>query len=226
MVPKPYFLISDLNPDDVNYLDGQLLDSSTGRIKLLPASVYKAIDPIHLVAWGNLRARYVFPTTELIDWLRSMIGNRKAIEIGSGNGDLGYHLGIPMTDNYCQQTPFVQMLYALQRQVPTNPSPDVERLDAVDAIIKHRPHVVVGGYITQRAYLDDPVDGKSGNMFGPEEAVILERADIYIHIGNETTHGNKRIMIHPHETFQFDWLVTRSMYPDQNVIYVWDKAKR
>ncbi len=204
------------DPPEVKYLDHLLLDAATGRIKLLSASVYSGIDPLHLAVWGGMQARYVFPTTELIDWLRTFIRDRKAIEIGAGNGDLGYHLGIPMVDNYCQQIPEIRLYYELMRQSPTNPRSDVERIDAVTAIKKYRPGVVVGAYITQKYN-----GGAGGNMYGPEEEDILGESRCYVHIGNEKTHGDKRIRRHPHQALQFDWLVTRSMRPDSNVIYVW-----
>jgi hypothetical protein len=209
----------NLQPDDVKYLDSQLLDRETGRIKLLPASVYKDIDPIHLAVWGSLKARYSFPTKELIDWLRGVIAGRTAIEIGAGNGDLGYHVGIRMTDNYSQQFPEVKLWYALQSVVPTEPPSDVEKLDAIAAVKKYQPQVVVGSFITEKWYKG----GATGNMFGPEEEDILAGTDCYIHIGNEVTHATKRIRKYPHETLKFDWLITKSMYPDQNVIYVWNR---
>jgi hypothetical protein len=212
-----------VSPNDVKYLDSQLLDSNTGRIKLLPASVYKGIDPIHLMAWGTWQARYSFPTIELIEWVKAKIGDRKAIEVGAGNGDLGYYLGIPQTDSYCQLIPWVQLYYRMNGQVPTNPLPDVQKLDAIEAIDKYKPQVVVGSFITQKAYDDSPNDGKSGNCYGPEEENILSRADCYIHIGNDSPHGNKRIKKHPHEVLRFDWLVTKCMDPAKNAIYVWGK---
>lgn len=78
---------------DVLYLDKILL-ADDGRIKLLPYTVYKDIPSVHLMAWGTWRARYSFPTIEMIEWIKDKIGDRKAIEIGSGNGDLGFHLDI------------------------------------------------------------------------------------------------------------------------------------
>lgn len=206
------------NPPEVEYLDTLLLDGANGRIKLLPASVYSGIDPVHLAIWSGRHAMYAFPTTELVDWLRTLIGERKAIEIGAGNGDLGYHLGIPMVDNYCQQIPEVRSLYEAMRQAPTSPRSDVEKIDAVVAVKKYRPQVVIGAYITQKYK-----GGNNGNVYGPEEEEILEGTRCYVHIGNEKTHGDKRIRRHRHQTLRFDWLVTRSMQPESNVIYVWGK---
>jgi hypothetical protein len=209
-------LVSKLTPNDVAYLDDLLLDA-TGRIRLHPASVYQEIEPLHLTVWGVLKARYCYPTVELVEWLRNVIGDRKALEIAAGNGDLGYHLGIPMTDNYCQQYPDVKAYYELTRQVPTNPRPDVEKLDAIAALEKYSPEVVVGSFVTQVHRQGEA----KGNMYGPDEELILKGSRCYVHIGNELTHGDKRILKHTHESFRFDWLVTRSVEPRKNIIYVW-----
>ena len=211
-----------VRPEDVLYLDRVLLDEND-RIRLLPAAEYKKIDPIHLMAWGGVRARYSYPTVELVEWIKNKIDGRSVIEIGAGNGDLGYHLGIKQTDNYSQLEPWVQLYYRMNGQVPTNPKPDVENLDAIAAIDKYKPKVVVGSFITQKAYDDSPNDGKSGNMFGPEELDILSRVDCYIHVGNDGPHGNKRILKRPHEKHYFEWLVTKCVDPKKNAVYVWGK---
>jgi hypothetical protein len=206
-----------ITPEDVKYLDDLLLDKATGRIRLLPASVYKNIDPVHLPVWGVLKARYSFPTVELVDWLRETIRSRRALEIGSGNGDLAYHLGIRPTDNYCQQFPDVELYFRLIGQVPTRPTGDVEKIDALSAIKKYNPEVVVGSYITEQWK-----GGTSGNMYGPKESDILNFAD-YIHIGNESTHANKTLITLPHQSFHFDWLFTKSFDASKNVIWIWNK---
>ncbi|HEY3283412.1 MAG TPA: hypothetical protein VGN26_14180 [Armatimonadota bacterium] len=54
---------------------------------------------------------YQFPTRELVLWLQELIRGRRAIEIGAGNGWLGWHLGIPMTDSYQQSEHPDTMLY-------------------------------------------------------------------------------------------------------------------
>jgi hypothetical protein len=92
----------------------------------------------HLMLWCVKSARYTIPTIELIDFLKARIGNRKAIEIGSGNNDLGWYLGIPQTDSYIQQTEAMKTLYSALGQVPTSPKPDVEKLDAIAAIKKYQ----------------------------------------------------------------------------------------
>lgn len=205
--------------EDVLYLDDVLL-SSDGRIKLLPAAKYHEIDYCHLMAWGGMRARYTFPTIELVEWLKDKIAGREALEIGAGNGDLGYHLGIRRIDNYSQLQPDVILWYALHGMEVTQPTPDVEEIDAIDAINKYRPKVVVGSFITQKSYGDVK---NSGNVYGPEEENILQGTDCYIHVGNENAHGDKRILRHPHQKFKFPWIVTKTIDQSKNVIYQWGK---
>ncbi len=60
-------------------------------------------------------------------------------------------------------------------------------------------------------------------MHGPREEEIINACEMYIVIGNENTHGDKRILALPHETFKFPWLVSRAKDQTKNVIYVWNK---
>ena len=75
-----------------------------GHIRLLPASEFQTAPPHVVQVWANQTGRYGIVTQELIQWLRSLIGYKNAIEVGSGNGDLWYHLGIMGTDSYMQQS--------------------------------------------------------------------------------------------------------------------------
>jgi len=200
-------------------LDGFLLDNITKRIKLLPASVYEGLDRTELRIWCHYRARYLLPTVELVDWLKNRINGRRAIEIGAGNGDLGYHLGIKSFDNACQQYPDVKLAYLLAGQVPTNPPSDVMRVDAIQAIHDYQPEVAIGAWIT-----DKFVEGAfEGNMYGPNAYQIIQSVE-YIHIGTERIHGRRKILEFPHETFKPPGVVSRtSVNPPDDVIHIWKK---
>lgn len=207
----------NVGPREVEYLDEQV----SVYVKLRPAAFWQALPPDHLRAWAGLNARYCIPTVELIDWLRERIGGRKALEIGAGQGDLGHHLGIPMTDSYVQSlNPSVLTYYLMAGQQPTVPPGDVIREDAETAVRTRKPKVVIGAWITEKFKGDHDV---GGNMYGPREEYIIERCQTYISIGNENVHGKKRIMNVPHETHYFPWLVSRAKDPSKNVIYVWEK---
>lgn len=161
---------------------------------------------------------YVMPTTELIDWLKeNIIGN--AIEIGAGNGAIARALGVPITDSMMQQRPEIKLMYQLSGQPVIEYPNDVEKLDAVRAIIKYKPDTVIGAFITHKY---DKMVG-DGNMWGIQEEIILEKVKRYINIGNKITHHNKPILKSPHEEYKFDWLVTRAVNQSENVIFVFNK---
>jgi hypothetical protein len=200
-------------------LDTLLLDSVTKRIKLLSASTYELIDRQDLRIWMHYRARYSIPTVELVSWLKNRIDGRSVIEIGAGNGDLGYHLGIRSTDNGCQQYENVRLAYLAMGQVPTNPSLDVIIKDAIQAILEYQPEVVIGAWIT-----DKWVEGASeGNIYAPDAHQIIQNAE-YIRIGSKKIHGRSKLLEFPHETIEIPGLVSRtSSTPPDDVIHVWKK---
>ena len=201
-------------------LDEKLLDGD--RIKLLPASSFAQIESQSLSIWCNQRARYGIPTTELIDWLKLQIGDRHAIEIGSGNGDLAYHLGIKGTDNYCQQSSAVKALYDLSGLAVTDPGVDIEKIGAINAVRKYKPQVVIASWVTQK-YKDGDKGNDQSSVYGVDEVELIGLVQAYIHIGNLGSHNLKRALDLPHKVYRFPWLVSRSIQPQDNVIYVWNK---
>lgn len=60
---------------------------------------------------------------------------------------------------------------------------------------------------------------------GVDEGKLIKQVETYIHIGNRHPH-KKRILKYPHEEYQFPWLVSRAQYPEDNVIFVWDKKRK
>ncbi len=209
-----------LTAKDVRYLDGILLEP-TGRLRLLPASSYASIDLLHLRAWCSLNGRYGLPTTELVAWLKERIAGRSAVEIGAGCGDLGFRLGIPMTDSFQQVTdPATVGMLAQFRQAPATPLPDVEPEDAETAVRRRKPRVVIASWVAERSKPKE--EGGTGNVHGPREEDILGRCESYIFVGNEAVHGKKRLRRVPHLMFKYPWLVSRARKPELNVIYLWE----
>jgi hypothetical protein len=200
---------------EIDALTEQLIGPD-GRIRLLPAAFYSRVPLPLLRVWCNRTARYQIPTVELVEWLKDQIAGKRAIEIGSGNGDLYHHLGIPGTDNYCQQLPEVQLHYGALGQIPTNPPEDVVRMDALEAIDHYRPDVVIGCWITHRY---EESHG-TGNMYGPDEREIIRQCR-YIHIGNRDTHGQKPILTRQHFMPLVTGLVSRAGRQEQNCCWVW-----
>lgn len=204
---------------DTSYLNRAFLNED-GTWRLNTAKDIQKIPLDHLRIWAVKNARYQIPTRELVDFLREKIGTRTAIEIGAGMGDLGQHLAIHMTDSAHQvERPEVLSYYRLLGQAPTIPPACVERIDALAAIDKYRPQVVVGAWITQKFREGDT----HGNEYGPDEEEIVRNCEMYIHIGNEGVHGDKRIRKMKHQTLRFPWLVSRSADQSRNVIYIWEK---
>jgi hypothetical protein len=98
--------------DILKRLDEAWLDSD-GRVRALPAAAFD-VDPYDRFVWCAARARYGLPTVELVERLREMIGGRRALEVGAGQGDLGRLLGIPMTDSAQQTTAEMRAYYQMR----------------------------------------------------------------------------------------------------------------
>lgn len=202
-----------MQPRDVTYLDEKLLDSE-GNLRVLPASVYAEIPWEDLRLWTHYRAIYGLITVELVEFLKKLIGSRRAIEIGSGNGALGRALGIPMTDNFMQTWPDVKLLYLMQGQPLITYGPDVERMDAIEAIRHYKPEVVIASWVTQFS------DGsRTGSMYGIDEEKLLSMVDTYILFGSIRNHKHKVICQRDHKVIQKPWMWSRSQ---DSALFLWD----
>lgn len=191
-------------------------------IRVAPLSALNGIDLNEIQVWCVRNAVYQVPTRELVDKLRSFIGSRKAIEIGAGHGAIGRALGIPVTDSYMQQIPEVRAKFALMGQPIIDPPPDVERLEALEAIQKYDPEVVLGCWITQLGTPDVP----QSSPHGVDERALLAHPSVksYIMVGNESVHAQKVIMRIPHETLGPEsCLVSRGFEQQKNRIYIWSR---
>lgn len=208
-----------VRPVDLVELDQALIDPKTGRMRLLPSAELLRLGLERLQVWAGLRARYQLVTLELVQWLRSAIGPRSALEVGAGMGDVGFHLGIRMTDSHIQvRNRIVREYYAALGQTPTTPPRDVERIDANAAVRLYKPEVVVACWLTQYG----PAGVLDSSSWGAHEEQFLERAE-YIHVGNVTVHGRKRLLSLPHHLFTPEGLVSRAEQPEQNAVWVWER---
>jgi len=196
-------------------LHERVIDPETGRVRLFPALFWQGLDYQVFRIWCHQTARYGIPTVELVNWLKERIDGRKAIEIGSGNGDLGYHLGIPETDSYCQtRVPWIALAYASSGQVPTRPSESVREMDAFDAVAFQKPDIVIASWVTHQS------SSGTGFTVGVDESSIIELAD-YIVVGNLAVHADKPILELPHEEFSFPWIVSRASDPRLDRVWSW-----
>lgn len=203
-------------------LDARCLDDQ-GQLEVMPAAFYATWPRQELSIWCVRRGLYCLPTHELVDFLREQIGDRTAIEIGSGNGCLGRSLGIPMTDSRQQELEHVEARYTQLGQAIVNYGPDVEKLTALEAVEKYKPQVVVAAWVTHR--YDKARPRYRGNMYGVDEGRMLDKKWVkrYIFVGHEQVHGvqaPKPILGRRHETHRLPFLYSRSPEP-RDVVWIW-----
>lgn len=198
-------------------LDRVLLDAR-GRVRVRPAAELQAIDRKVLLGWLHLRAVYLLPTVELVDWLRAELRGLPAIEIGAGNGALGRALGIPRTDSWIQQRGDYRLVYRLMMQPVVNYGDDVERLEAGRAVQRYRPHTVVAAWVTWR----HEEGMRDGFADGVDERALLRRVRRFICIGNERTHAGRSLLKLPHRTVEPAWIVSRGQ-PELDRIWIWER---
>lgn len=204
---------------DVGYLDALLLDAN-GLPQPVAFDALRNVPAPHIQQWCVQHAVYQVPTIELIEWLAARCAGKRALEVCSGFGAIGRALGIPRTDSYMQTRPHIRAYYAMLRQPIIAPPPDVEELDANAAVRKYQPEVVIAAWATQ-VWREG---ASSGSEEGVDEEAILDTGATYILIGNDASHGDKRIIARPHDHLRFPWLVTRSRQPELNMIRVWPKG--
>jgi hypothetical protein len=168
--------------------------------------------------WCQRNFIFQIITTELVDWIKEEIGINEAIEICAGTGTLGKALGITQTDAYIHEMQDVKTKFLNVRQpIPNNYPEYVEKLEALEAVSKYRPHTVIGSWVNQLGGPNIP----QSSPYGVNEKKILKWVKKYIHIGSENTHAEKKILTIPHQQFKFKWLCSRAMDQSKNVIYVW-----
>lgn len=213
-------------------LEREVLDED-GMPKVVPAEVYLKYPHDQLRVFGGLNGLFVFPTCELVDFLRKEIGTGKALEIGAGNGVVAKELGAIATDNYQQSPDFrpEPKFQGLWRQLmdsltttgnaPVRYGEHVLRQDAISAVVKHRPDVTYGLFVTHRVRVGE----SGGSVMGIEEHKILKRSR-YIMAGNLVTHEHKHLLALPHQEITLPGLVTRAAVQDANRIFIWEKQAR
>lgn len=201
---------------DVHYLDAVLLDDD-GFLRPIPNDELEEVPNEHLTIWCVKNAVYQLPTLELINFLKEKIAGRKAIEICSGRGHIARLLEIKATDNYMQTRPEILAYYLSMGQMPIVPPDFVEKMDAIEAIRKYNPEIVIGCFVTHK--WENGL--QTGNEFGPDERKIIEVAD-YIMVGNDRIHWEKPIRQVQHEELYFPWLRSRAFDQDRNCVMIWE----
>jgi len=189
-----------------------------GRMRVLPMAFWQGTTVDERALFGHTHGIYGFPTIELVEYLRELIGDRSAIEIGAGHGVLAEALGIPATDNKMQNRLPWRRIYELTGQPPVRYGRNVTALDAAAAIRRHRPEVVIGSWVTHR--YDPRRHWAGGNEIGVDEAVIVAVAD-YVSIGNEEVHAAKAIWDLPHTKLHAPFVFSRAANGSPDFIATW-----
>ncbi len=209
----------DISNIDISALEANLLNENR-ELQVVPASFFKDFSQEQLMYFCHKYAFYQLPTTELISFLKSEIGDHSAIEIGSGNGVFGRSLGIPATDSYIQATPLIKAYYETLGHPVINYGSNVEKLEGVEAVEKYQPQVVIGSWVTQ--WGASPATLNS-SFVGIKENLIMGFPSVkkYIVIGNEDVHKGKMIALtHKVRELRFPWLISKAINPSKNLIYI------
>lgn len=205
--------VPDLSPD--------VLDSR-GNLRVMPAEYYAKTSVTARYLLGANYGYYGLPTTELVLWLRELIGTRSAIEVGAGAGTLSAALGIVGTDNCMQQNPILREHYETRLKQAVVPyGRNVLRMDAAEAVRELKPQVVLACWLTHK--FDPARPEAEGNMFGVVEEDLIANCETYVMIGNAHVHRNKSIWRLPHTRVEPPWLYSRAHNGSKDFIAVWGK---
>lgn len=206
------------NPAEARDLRAEACDA-TGRLRVMPAEFYAGTTTLERALLAQRTGSYLLPTHELVSWIKAQIGDRRAIEIGSGNGVLAEALGIRATDSRLQERPDIAAHYAMLGQPVVPYGDNVEKLDAIAAIRRYRPQVVIGAWVT---HLYDPArHAAGGNEFGVNEDAVLDACEYYVFLGNTAVHAGKRIWARAHARHAAPGLYSRAANGSQDISVVW-----
>lgn len=209
---------SFLKLENIEYLN-KVLYKKNGYLRILPKKEYDKIKFDHLRLLAHMNGIYSFPTLELYNWIKDHFDLSNCIEIGAGNGSLAYHLKIPATDAKLTDKKEVQQYYIMLGQPIVKYGQNIKKLNAVQAIKKYKPDTVIAQWVTHIYNRKEAF--REGNMYGVDEQYILDNVKNYIFIGNTSTHKLKPILQIQHKSFKYNWLVSRSMNQENNIIYIW-----
>lgn len=211
-----------IDPAKTRDISNLLLDGNA-RLRVVPARILEETTVDERLLFGVRQGLYSFPTDELCAFLAARIAGRSAIEVGAGHGVLAAALGIAATDNRQQEEPAIRAYYDFLGQ-PVVPYGDhVEKLDAAEAVAKHRPQVVIACWVTHIYNPARPEAG--GNASGVNEAEIIAACDEYIFVGNEHVHRAKPIWALSHEKITPPWLYSRAGNGSRDFIAIWRRAE-
>jgi hypothetical protein len=208
-----------LKPEKIDYINKLLFDKN-GQLKVLPYKTYSDITSNQRRLFALFNGIYSFPTIELVEWIIKNYDTNKMIEIGSGHGALARYLKIPATDWKLQENRHIKKMYKLMSQPTIKYPADVEKLEALEAIEKYKPDTVIACWVSSKY---NPSKPKLGGVFnGLDEFKLLKKVKNYVFIGNKEVHSKKEILSIKHKTIMPEFLVSRAIQTDKEVIYTWE----
>ena len=194
-----------------------------GSIVPVNAHILQALPLPCIQAYCHFHGIYQVPTIELMLWLAAYATGPKALEICAGKGDLGRILGIRSTDSYMHLFPKIRRAYEAMGQPITKPPASVEKLEALEAVRKYNPEIVLASWASE--FGASPIEGRHTSPLGIHEREIWEHPSVktYIVIGNRACHNERLPGVTPHETIEGQWLVSRAVDQKANFASVWKK---
>lgn len=207
-----------LDPEHIRDIASEVLDGQC-RLRLLPAAYWATTTADERALFGHRHGLYSFPTVELVELLRGIIGGRSAIEIGAGHGVLAEALGIPATDNRMQEWDKYRAIYAVTGQPAVPYGHNVVDCHASRAVRRYKPQVVIGCWVTHK--YDAARHGAGGNEVGVDEEDILRHCEAYVVVGNEKVHAGKKIWARPHAVEYPPFVYSRARNGTRDFIATW-----
>lgn len=205
------------NNTDISDIEFQTRVES-GFILPIPSKDVEAFGYVKIRAFLHKYGLYTMPTVELIDYFTNIIKGRNAIEIGAGLGVIGRSLGIPTTDSKLLARPEIKAYYESIKQPTIQYPNDIEELDALAAVAKYKPNVVIGSFIMH--LWDEKTH--TGSDYGVDTLKLIQTVDEYYMIGSLDTHCNDPALKYLENTEQPDFLYTRAA-KERSVIFHWKK---
>jgi len=186
--------------EGLRWLNTHLKMLGSKRYRLEKTSTIRQVPTEAIRLWLHREAIYHYPTQEVINWLHQYhVVPRHTIEIGAGRGLLAMNLNIPATDSKLQDRPHIQAHYRSIGQPLISYPSWVEEIEALEAIDKYQPKVVIGSWITHKWQKGDT----SGNMFGVDELALMRKPSVekYVFFGDCNVHRNNLLL---QETKRYD----------------------
>lgn len=171
---QKYMVSKNLSADEMIALDEFFLGDD-GFLRIMPVGHVEQVPASWRITWMHRSGYWIIPTVELVECLKEEIGEDldQSIEIAAGAGVLGRALGIRSTDFMMAKWHpiYAEMMRRNGISAP-NFGPWVERIEASEAVYRHKPRVVLGSYAIRR--------GGERLQTGIDEKILMETVPKFI----------------------------------------------